>query len=160
MSCSLSPVLRADDCYVYTSLSQKMTVRTSMNLRKDSEREKVCQKLYFVCYSLTIRKESQTKKCLLTVVDTWRFYLLTEPDGQLSNLLAREEHTAEHWSECCHYQEQYAVVISKGGNVPRYKQLFIAPSCQAHQSFSDQILQWALLPFGPQSCMVRLFNRA
>jgi len=53
--------------------------------------------------------------------------------------------------------EQCTVVNSKGGNFPRHTQLvFIVPYWQPHQRFSSWILQWALLPFGPQSCIVWL----
>lgn len=49
----------------------------------------------FCCYSLIMRNHLQTKKCLAMIVDTWCFCLLTEPNCQPSNLLVREEESAD-----------------------------------------------------------------
>lgn len=89
------PVSRAEDCYVYISPSQRMTVRTSMNLRKDSERKEIYQIWYFRCYSLIMRNRLQTKKYLVMIADTLCFCLLTEPNCQPSNLLVREKESAD-----------------------------------------------------------------
>lgn len=95
------------------------------------------------------------KSVLLMVVDTYFFCLLTEPSGQPSDFLVWRN--IQPGVDCNAAAIGSTALWTKGGNFPRRKQLFfISPSCQPHQSFSDWILQWALLPFGPQSSIIRL----
>lgn len=81
-SCILSTKFCTEECYRYASLREEMTIRASMNLKKDSEIRGGLQNVAFVC---------QNHKLKHMLADTWCFCLLTEPNvqpsGQPSDLL-------------------------------------------------------------------------